>query len=286
MKKSVSEFIAPREEPSIYPGNRPLNSYLTDGEKIYTIKFDDGDFTRGKVCYEDEWCDLSKVLEDLGCESLVKRYPILAYGSNASPGQLSYKFKNKASQVLLVLKGFLTDFDVIYGAKFVFGSIPAIIVQSANTKVECWMNLLDEEQLQVMNESELLGKEYSLGCFDSFQTEFGKLKNAYGYVGLMNGYKNEQGKFVALKKINAEYRKYSEKSQIEIVQEIMNRNKTRQLTSRLGIKDLQEFRIKLKDDIKFTDSINEILKQTYSSSVEIRVPRVSYQNLQRLGELN
>src|SRR5665647_3574273 len=135
-----------------------------------------------------------------------------------------------------------------------------------------------------MNESELLGKEYSLGIFDSFQTEFGKVMKAYGYVGLIKGYKNEHGEFVALNEIKAINRKYPEKSQVEIVQEIMNRKEIRRLMLRFCIDDIQGFLVKLRDDIKFSDEINNILNQTYSSSVEIRVPQVSPKNLSRLEE--
>jgi len=284
VNEKVSEFIAPREDPSVYPGKRLSYSYLTDGTNIYRIKFDDGDITRGIVYFEGKWRDLSDILKELKSENLVKRYPVLAYGSNASPGQLSYKFKNKASQVVLVLKGSLMDFDIIYGAKFIVGTIPAILVHSTKTNVECWINLLDEDQLQVMNESEQLGEDYSLGIFDSFQTDFGKVIKAYGYVGLMRGYKNEHGEFVALNEIKAINRKYLENSQVGIIQEIMNRSEIRRFTSRFGINDIQEFMVKLRDDIKFSDDINKILNQKYASSVEIRVPRVSSQNLSRFEE--
>lgn len=93
------------------------------------------------------------------------------------------------------------DFDIVYGAKILFGFIPAMLVQSPGTNVECWVTLLDEEQLKVMNESELLGKEYSIGIFESFQIGFGKAMKAYGYTGLMGVYKNKYGQFIALREI-------------------------------------------------------------------------------------
>lgn len=74
-------------------------------------------------------------------------------------------------------------------------------------------------------------------------------------MGLIKGYKNEHGEFVAINEIKAINRKYLEKSQVGIIQEIMNRNEIRRLTSRFGINDIQEFMVKLRDDIKFSDDM-------------------------------
>ena len=95
MNISVREFVAPREEPIMYPGKRPSYSYLTDGAKVHSITFDGGDIMKGMVYLDGKWCDLSVVLDDLGSGKLIKKYPILAFGSNASPGQLLYKFKKR-----------------------------------------------------------------------------------------------------------------------------------------------------------------------------------------------
>lgn len=51
---SVREFVAPREEPIVYPGKRPSYSYLTDGANIHHVRFEGGDIMRGMVYFKGE----------------------------------------------------------------------------------------------------------------------------------------------------------------------------------------------------------------------------------------
>ena len=282
---SIQKFTAPRDDPIVYPGKRPAYSYLTDGVNIYQVRFEEEDFNKAVVFLRDKWCDLDEVLEEFGTASHLKKYPILAYGSNASPGQLLKKFKDVASPVVLVVKGLLLDFDVIYGTNNLYGSIPAMIVKSPGTIVECWITLLDEEQLIAMNESEQLGKDYSLGVFNSFQTEFNKTITVYGYVGLMKGYNNEVGDFVALSEIKAENRRLPERSQTQILQEIMSRDLILHFISKFDIHDVTDFLSKLRGDNLFREEINNILDGTYGTSVDIKVPIVASSDLMNLGTI-
>lgn len=285
MSIKVRDFVAPREDPITYPGKRLPYSYLTDGIDVYRVKFEDQDIKKGIVYFKNKWCNISDVLKKVGSGNLSKKYPVLAYGSNASPGQLSYKFKDATSKVVLVLKGTLTDFDIIYGTSFMFRSVPAILVESLGTEVECWVTLLDKEQLYIMNESEQLGKDYSLGIFDSFSTVSGMTLKSYGYVGLMNVYKNKKGEYVALSEIKAKNRKFPERSQKEILKDIMELENIKPLVSKYSIKDVEGFLQKLKDDIEYKKEINRILNEEYSSRIDVNVSIISPSSLSTLDSL-
>ena len=282
---TVREFIAPRKDPIIYPGKRLPYSYLTDGMNIHQVKFEEGDFKKPMVFFGDMWCDLLEVLEMLGSESLFKKYPILAYGSNASPGQLSYKFKDVTSPIVLVIKGLLMDYDIIYGTNILYGSVPAILINSPGTVVDCWVTFLNEEQLNVMNESEEIGKDYSLGVFKSFQTENNRAIKVYGYVGLMKGYKNKYDDFVALSEIKARNRIFPEKCQMQILREIMFRDMIWQFISRFEINDVMDFPAKLRNDNKFREKINTILNEVYGTKVDIEVPFVRSHDLLKFDKI-
>ena len=60
---------------------------------------------------------------------MAKRKPVLAYGSNAAPGQLMRKFaKTLKTEMIPVFKVILPGFDVVYSARFSrYGAIPAAL---------------------------------------------------------------------------------------------------------------------------------------------------------------
>ena len=260
----VANFPAPRDKPLEYPGKRPPFSYLSDGKYIYEIRFRKT-FQDGIVYYKGRWEGFDKILKDLTGAKLKDRHPILAYGSNSCPGQLLNKFKNRCSVVVPVIKGYLENMDTVYGCSILYGSIPAVLVKSLGTKVECWMTFLDSEQYEIMDETEQVGEDYYVKEFGNFFTDFGQNIKSRGYWGLMKRYIGQDGNLVALKEIIAKKRKFPEKSQFEINHSIMNRENMKRFLMPFNIKNVPDFVARLKNDEIFRDDVNKILRENYCS---------------------
>ena len=118
-----------------YPWRRPRGSFLLEGETV-------------------------TALDRLPADALdaQRRYPLLAYGSNASPEALANKFSALASEQRSVyaLLGRLRDFDVGASAHAaIYGSLPATLVASPGCELNCAVLLVTAEQLQSIAWSEV-----------------------------------------------------------------------------------------------------------------------------------
>lgn len=167
--------------PHTYPGACPDASFLLINNKIYDIHSEDpGDpdalvYTNEK----NEICYVNDILLELGLPRIEERYPVLAYGANRNPATLkiklnNYNYNSPGPDIALpVLKGFLSGAEVvaanIYGQGYVYADIITESEFCYDTEIECWLNLLDRDQLRVMNESENLdGNMYVLSRFPEF----------------------------------------------------------------------------------------------------------------------
>lgn len=109
-----------------YPFPRPQHSVLVEGGRV-------------------------RALRDLAPALVARRTPVLAYGSNASPESLAWKFPDERDAVLPLVRGRLRDFDVVYSSHIaVYGSIPATLQHSPGTAVETFAAFLSDEQLALM----------------------------------------------------------------------------------------------------------------------------------------
>jgi hypothetical protein len=118
------------------------------------------------------------------------RHPILAIGSNASPGQLTRKFSgplfaDRASPdgSIPVLTAAVDEVDVVYGAHVAwYGSLPATLLDTPGASAHVFMTWLTPRQLERMNETEGLGHAYQLRPMDGVRCHGEEVDSASGYV--------------------------------------------------------------------------------------------------------
>lgn len=168
--------------PLTYPGRRPRFSFL---------------FTPGGI-YRFKPRALESVLASRGLTPSSERYAILAYGSNACPGQLLDKH--------------LSDVPVIFGrldgAQAVFacrtasrGYVPATVAR-VEGRHSSWITLLTKEQLKIMDESEgRQGNYYVLAGLPKVRFSVGSIRFTplYTYVEMRGGVMTIDGQPVKLR---------------------------------------------------------------------------------------
>jgi hypothetical protein len=103
------------------------------------------------------------------------RVPLLAFGSNGSPGVLERKFAHfldEGDRTVLVLAGWLHDFDVAAAAQpAVYGALPATLIPSSGTEVRGAVLWVTPAQFTQLTWSEL---SYRLGSLrTAFETDEG-----------------------------------------------------------------------------------------------------------------
>ena len=123
------------EHAKAYPFSRPASSYL---------------FTKGSMqpLTDQAWRD---------------RTPVIASGSNASPGRLAAKFG--MHERIPVTRASLRDFAVVFAGHFTaYGAIPATLYRVDGASAEVWITWLTSSQLEVMHQSEGV-----IGCREAEQ---------------------------------------------------------------------------------------------------------------------
>lgn len=177
-----------------YPYDIPKTSYLLN---------------TGKVSAWDASLDLSM------------RIPVLGCGSNQSPTQLLRKF---GEGTVPVMAGWLAGYDSVYSAHFTsYGSIAATYHYDPSIKSRQVITWLDQEQLQIMHDSEALGVNYEYVQFEQieFEADCGmRLENAYAYQSLRGCLKID-GQPAGLESIKAMMRPYPSKDQEKLQIQVM-----------------------------------------------------------------
>jgi hypothetical protein len=128
----------PREEPLLYPGAWPRESGLLDGDRLLPLD---------RVTFED-------------------RVPVLAIGSNGSPGQLRHKMTEFGiDSPLPMVRARVTGLDIGVSAHVSrMGYVSASPVGAPGVVRELFVLWLDAEQLAVIDASE--GVPMASGNFD------------------------------------------------------------------------------------------------------------------------
>jgi hypothetical protein len=127
-----------------YPFDPPPDSYCLDGRSPREVRSDD-------------------LREDL--------HPVLAYGSNSSTRALLRKFSGDLR--LPVLRGRLTDYDVVYSSHLsAYGSVPVTIHQAPGASIETFVTLVTDEQLVRLAETEF---NYAIRRLDGARFEGAEL---------------------------------------------------------------------------------------------------------------
>jgi hypothetical protein len=157
-------------------------------------------------------------VDDPTVDLLKNRHAVLAIGSNASPEQLYRKYAHDLG-VIPVISASLNDFDAVFAASITrYGSVPATLLESPGTTVDCHVTFLTDEQLAVMDETEGIGVAYERVVFDSE-----KVNISVGWAGPFWHYRSLQppllvnGEPVSFAALPAQHRKFHSESEAEIL---------------------------------------------------------------------
>ncbi len=261
---NVDEFgPAPRKNGLLYPGKRPSQSYVMCGNSISLIS-PVSPLKDTLVSTNHGTLSLIEFLR-LHDTDIGNRYCVIGYGSNACPAQLHEKFND---DVLIVLRGTLQNYDIVYANAITkYGSIPATIIDSPGTTVQVWCNILDEEQLYTMDETEGRDTSYIMGKLNGTVRLDGLSKYAaYSYVH-SQGALNYKGKPIRIADIPATNPIHDSLNQIEMLElfsNIINEPKV----APSFIKDIIKYRV------KYTKKLHDLSKGIHSTQFE-RLPRPS-----------
>jgi hypothetical protein len=162
--------LSPYDHPDIYPGPRPVSSFLFQNgiahriEEGHTsieesmIHISKNEHMYGSFLYSsDATISVKDFLKSNGLAPIKDRVPVLAYGSNVCLAQLIYKssINSTVSDVFLCFRAMIKDTDVVYGALLApYGALPAIIAPVPEALTEVWVTFLDREQLEHMHKTE------------------------------------------------------------------------------------------------------------------------------------
>jgi hypothetical protein len=214
-----------------YPGKRPDNSYSLFNQQVspvalqvdrvdsvpekekqglkFYVKVKNNENTEGIFCLDD-------LLLHAEAPPMAERFPIIAFGSNANPGQLSQKFNELEGAdryVVPVLKGLVKGVLPVYVARIgINGYVFTDLVSSSNPEAQCevFINFLSKNQLEIMDATE---GAYSLCELPNTAITINDgsqiTTSAYLYVGKEDdagvGFlTDEKGKLIRLAELRAE----------------------------------------------------------------------------------
>ena len=143
------------------------------------------------------------------------RTPVLAIGSNQSPIRLGQKFGHDNRHRIPVQRATLVDFDVVFSAHVAkYGSIPAMLQVSAGSKVAVAITWLNDEQLAIMNATELGSGNYVLAELQNLQLTLDdgrQIDQMFAYIGQRGqfpGSNDQRGGPLALRAVECETRQF------------------------------------------------------------------------------
>jgi hypothetical protein len=174
----------PREYPYELPSSSSL--VLAHGEAAIA-ELDRTDIGSWKVLAEEGEApvQVSALGERYAAARKARRWPVIAYGSNANPDALRRKLSKGAPPLFVpLLAATLPGFDTVYSAHVsTYGAIPATLYASPGASLSTYVLLLDEEQLELMDATEPNYRRNLLRVRDRLQLEDGpSLAEAYAYM--------------------------------------------------------------------------------------------------------
>jgi hypothetical protein len=171
--------------PSKYPGRRPRFSFLFTRKGLYRLKLR----------------TLDSVLAKRGLALASERYAVLAYGSNACPGQLLEKELDDVP----VIFGRLIGADAVYARRTTQRSyVPATLARK-DGEGSNWITLLTRDQLGMMDKTEgRRGNTYAFAKLSNVRFRVGRKHYAplYAYVNITGGVMTIDGSAVALRSMS------------------------------------------------------------------------------------
>lgn len=223
-------------DPLLYPGQHPENSFVTDGHLVSVLALKNVD---GKLEVQMHTPDGTRPIDDFlreeGTATIDERIPVIGYGSNLCPGSLLKKFQKIGRPEGLIVPTLyteLSDVDVVWSAgPGMNGNFIATLYSGeeiTDTKVRVGLNMLTREQLLVMHTTEL---NYNLRQV-TMQID-GVTFPAYFYSGgavLLNG-----GQPVAVQGTYAERRVLPEATTSDLLRQMLANPELREnIRARIG----------------------------------------------------
>ncbi|MEM8561864.1 MAG: hypothetical protein AAGF57_06495 [Pseudomonadota bacterium] len=216
-----------------YPYQREPDSYLfIDGTTYPYAKITEHLLGDSEVALPgNRVIRVSDLLSKLQLEDHVgqRLYPIVGYGSNPAPAQLSRKFAKEISTgsvVMPVLKGSIEGYDVVWTPLFVrYGGMPATLFPSEGTNTDIWVNWMTESERARTDETENLSGSWYIRTalppnIATFRgpapTVIEVYLSCYGALDLGEGP-------IAVKAIPARGRQFSAMSSPDILQAVLHR---------------------------------------------------------------
>jgi hypothetical protein len=175
-----------------YPFPRPRGSVLVDGERV-------------------------RELRELDPALVAGRTPVLAYGSNASPESLAWKFPDERDAVLPLVRGTVRDLDVVYSSHIaVYGSVPATLQHSGGTAVETFVAYLSDDQLALVEGWEINATYETLDV--DLEVELGDAPATVGAFISRHGCLTAGDAAIAVAEIPAGGRRFAAMTQPEVIE--------------------------------------------------------------------
>lgn len=145
---ATSYGVPARLAPESYPGPVPGYSYVLVGTQVLPLETQ----AHAVLRFVDD------VLRQAGASPLAGRIPVAAYGANASPPQLVWKFRNALPEVAIpVLRGRIRGLRLAFSAHVNrWGYMPAAVRASdrLGEELATFVTFLDPEQVARMDKTE------------------------------------------------------------------------------------------------------------------------------------
>ncbi|MEA2368343.1 MAG: hypothetical protein QOH38_1061 [Thermoleophilaceae bacterium] len=158
-------------------------------------------------------------VEDLTRLDARGRTPVLAYGSNASPESLGWKFPEERDAVVPLVRGTIHDLDVVYSSHIaVYGSVPATLQGSPGTAAETFVAYLTDDQLALVEGWEINATYETLQV--DLDLELGEPPAAVGAFVSRHGALAIDGGPVAVAEVPARGRRFPALRQPEVLEHV------------------------------------------------------------------
>jgi hypothetical protein len=206
-----------------YPFPRPDASIAIAGDQVLELlELETRDLGASVVRSGGAEDTLAEACRDAGLptESLHEpRTAVLAYGSNASPAGLGWKFPDEREAVVPLVRGSMRGLDVVYSSHIaVYGSVPATLQSSEGTEVETFVALLTDAQLELVAGWEINATYETLEV--DLSLELGDAPAEVGAFLSRHGCLTANGTEVAVAEVPAAGRRFTARTQPEVLEHV------------------------------------------------------------------
>jgi hypothetical protein len=215
-----AEILARARE---YPFARPATSVAIVGDRFHElVALDAADLGRSRLRSRAGEVSLAEACAHAGLPPSAlrgRRTAVLAYGSNASPAGLAWKFPDEREAVVPLIRATVRDLDVVYSSHIaVYGSVPATLQGSPGTEAETFVALLTDAQLELVAGWEINARYASLEL--DLAPELGELPRAVGAFVSVHGCLTVDGAEVAVAEVPARGRRFQALTQPEALEHV------------------------------------------------------------------